>query len=323
MRISGITYTHYKSHGSKKIILVIFALAFIATLIVAIISTYTAWKLTRPEKRSLPIFSANIVPEYENISFRDINSEIILRGWFFDAPGGSDKTIVIAHGYGGNRLPFGEDTIDLIKSYLSEGYNILTFDFRNSGESDGNITSVGLYEKNDLLGAINYAKSRGSEKVILLGYSMGASTCIMAAAESEHVDGIIADSPFSDLTAYLNENLRVWSVWSNWLPTPFNKTTLIAMKLLTGIDTSDVSPVNYMNKISHIPILLIHSEDDKVIPIEHSHALKSSSNGSNVELWKTKGATHIKSYTKYPDGYINRTIEFLNLIGKEEEEDTE
>ena len=46
---------------------------------------------------------------------------------------------------------------------------------------------------------------------MLLGFSMGASTAILAAAESQDVDAVIADSPFSDLTSYLDENLSVWS----------------------------------------------------------------------------------------------------------------
>ena len=157
MRISGISYTQRKRQVPKKLILVVILLITLTALIISIISIKTAMTLTKPERSELPVFSANIVPEYDSISFRDINNEVTLKGWFFISPE-SNKTIILAHGYGSNRLPFGEDTIGLIKSFLNEGYNLMTFDFRNSGESEGDVTSVGYFEKSDLLGAIEYAK---------------------------------------------------------------------------------------------------------------------------------------------------------------------
>jgi len=302
----------------KKLILVVILLITLTALIISIISIKTAMTLTKPERSELPVFSANIVPEYDSISFRDINNEVTLKGWFFISPE-SNKTIILAHGYGSNRLPFGEDTIGLIKSFLNEGYNLMTFDFRNSGESEGDVTSVGYFEKSDLLGAIEYAKKRGSDEIVLLGFSMGASTAILAAAESQDVDAVIADSPFSDLTSYLDENL---SVWSN-LPSFFNKTTLFTMKLLTGVDTKDVSPVNEIGKIYPRPVLLIHSTDDELIPVKHSYILKEAS-GDNVELWETSGASHIKTYKEYPDEYIKKVLDFINnSIKGEDIEDAE
>jgi len=318
VRISGISYTQRKRQVPKKLILVVILLITLTALIISIISIKTAMTLTKPERSELPVFSANIVPEYDSISFRDINNEVTLKGWFFISPE-SNKTIILAHGYGSNRLPFGEDTIGLIKSFLNEGYNLMTFDFRNSGESEGDVTSVGYFEKSDLLGAIEYAKKRGSDEIVLLGFSMGASTAILAAAESQDVDAVIADSPFSDLTSYLDENL---SVWSN-LPSFFNKTTLFTMKLLTGVDTKDVSPVNEIGKIYPRPVLLIHSTDDELIPVKHSYILKEAS-GDNVELWETSGASHIKTYKEYPDEYIKKVLDFINnSIKGEDIEDAE
>lgn len=77
------------------------------------------------------------------------------------------------------------------------------------------------------------------------------------------------------------------------------------MKLLTGVDTKDVSPVNEIGKIYPRPVLLIHSTDDELIPVKHSYILKEAS-GDNVELWETSGASHIKTYKEYPDEYIKK-----------------
>ncbi|MFZ5988620.1 MAG: alpha/beta hydrolase [Bacillota bacterium] len=312
MKITGITYIHRRGHKLRNMIVFILVFILIAAVTVAAISAYIGWKLTHPERLGIPVFSANIVPEYDSISFNDIKDEVTLKGWYFDVKG-SKKTVILAHGYRKNRLQFGERTIDLIKSLLNEGYNVLTFDFRNSGESEGKVTSVGLYEKDDLLGAVQYIKSKGSEQIVLMGFSMGAASSILAASENKDIDAVIADSSFSDLTRYLSENLNVWSD----LPkVPFNETTLIAMKIMTGVDTSKVCPEKVIHKISPRPVLLIHSKDDKTIPVKNSRLLSKLSDGS-VELWETSGVGHVGSYEGYTEEYTKRVISFLHNIKTE------
>lgn len=183
MRISGVSYAQRKTHWIRTIVMVIIILVLLASIALIGVSTYTGWMLTHPKRKALPVFTSNIVPEYRNISFKDIKDEINLKGWFFEVKG-SNKTVILAHGYRQNRLQYGEDTFVLIKSLLNQGYNVLTFDFRNCGESEGKVTTVGIYEKNDLLGAINYAKKLGSKQIVLMGFSMGAATSIVAAAQS-------------------------------------------------------------------------------------------------------------------------------------------
>jgi pimeloyl-ACP methyl ester carboxylesterase len=299
----------------RNILIFIILLLIIAAVIVMCISSYIGWDLSHPERQSIPVFSANIVPEYNNITFKDINDTLTLKGWFFEVKG-SKRTVILAHGYGNNRLQFDEDTLVLVKAILNEGYNVMTFDFRNSGESEGNLTSVGLFEKDDLLGAIKYVKNKGSDEIVLLGFSMGASTSILVAAENNDVNAVIADSPFADLTQYLKGNL---SVWSKLPAVPFNDTTLLSMKILTGVDTSKVSPVKVVDKISPRPILLIHSKDDTIIPIQSSYDLLKSA-GNTAELWETEGVGHIGSFRGFTDEYIKRVVIFLNKLNEQPEE---
>jgi len=140
MRITVLTYSRQKSHIIRKIILFIVLLALIFSVVVSAVSVIAGWKLIHPKRLNILDFSANIVPSYTDVSFKDINDEFELKGWYFNVTG-SSKTVILAHGYGKNRLNFGENTIHLIKSLLDKGYNILAFDFRNSGESEGNKTT--------------------------------------------------------------------------------------------------------------------------------------------------------------------------------------
>lgn len=309
MRISGISYAHRKTHRIRTIIMVIIIFVLLASIALIGVSTYTGWMLTHPKRKALPVFTSNIVPEYRNISFKDINDEINLKGWFFEVKG-SNKTVILAHGYRQNRLQYGEDTFVLIKSLLNQGYNVLTFDFRNCGESEGKITTVGIYEKNDLLGAVKYAKKLGSKQIVLMGFSMGAATSIVAAAESEDVDAVIADSPFSDLEEYLDDNLNAWSKLPSF---PFNQTTFLSIKILEGVDPKEFSPRTVIKDIAPRPVLLIHSKDDAFIPVSNSYELLNTG-GSNVKLWETEGVNHVESFTKLTDEYLQKITEFLNTL---------
>jgi fermentation-respiration switch protein FrsA (DUF1100 family) len=316
MRISGVSYAQRKTHRVRKIIMALIILVLLASIALIGVSTYTGWMLTHPKRRALPVFSSNIVPEYRNISFKDIKDQITLKGWFFEVKG-SNKTVIIAHGYRQNRLPHGENSFPLIKYLLNQGYNVLTFDFRNSGESEGKVTTVGIYEKDDLLGAIKHAKKLGSKQIVLLGFSMGASTSIVAASESEDVDAVIADSPFSDLEEYLDANL---SVWSNLPSFPFNQTTYLSMKILEGINPKEFSPRAVIKDIAPRPVFLIHSKDDTMIPVENSYELLNTG-GNNVKLWETKDVDHIESYPKLTDEYLKKLGEFLTSLSEDSDED--
>ena len=313
MKISGITYAPRKTRKIKYYVILSSTLVMSVILIIMLVSIYVGWSLTHPKKMDIPAFSANIVPEYKDATFLDTSGKVTLRGWLFETKG-SDKTIILAHGYKQNRLEFGEHTLDLIKSCLNKGYNFLAFDFRNCGLSGGTLTSVGEYEKYDLLGAIKYAKAHGSKHIILLGYSMGASTSILAASESKDIDAVIADSPFANLDDYLNKELPVWSK----LPAvPFNKTILFSMKALTGVDPGKVSPKDIIAKMAPTPLLLIHSKDDKQVSVDNSKKLYdiySKVVGTKAEFWETSGVDHVGSYEKSPIEYMNRIFDFLDKV---------
>ncbi|MCX7746110.1 MAG: alpha/beta hydrolase [Clostridia bacterium] len=314
MRISGISYSYRKTRVARRMIGFLAILVILVFVSIAIISAYVGWSLTHPKRQEIPVFSANIVPEHSEVLFSDINKKIKLNGWFFKTKG-SDKAIILAHGYGANLLQFDKETLDMVKGFMEKGYNILLFDFRNSGKSEGNVTTVGFYEKDDLLGAIQYTKNQqGMKHIVLLGYSMGAATSIAAAAESNDVDAVIADSPFMNLNDYLNNNLSVWSGLPSF---PFNKTILFAAKIIANLDPDKVSPAKSLEKVAPRPVMFIHSKDDKSIPVENSKLMYEAYSklvGSKAVFWETKDADHIGSYGLYKKEYMDRIFQFLDSV---------
>lgn len=223
---------------------------------------------------------------------------------------------ILSHGYTENRMIWAEKDkgkagLRLFQFLHNQGYNLLTFDYRNSGTSQGNTTTVGYYEKEDLLGAIDFIKSKDTKaQIALMGWSQGAATSLMAAPYASSVKLIISDSTFSNLKTYLSKGLPHWSGLPNF---PFTPLILnVWVPLLTGIDNlNKVSPIN---DVSHFngPILLIHSKADGAIPVENSINIYNRYKGKkNIQLKLFKSADHTLSFIKYPQEYKQVVLNFL------------
>lgn len=155
--------------------------------------------------------------DYEEISYASSDG-IPIEGWFIPA-GGSAKLIVCMHAFGFNRYGFpshiepwksafgpGNDTeIDFTLDYKilhDNGYNVLAFDFRNcglSGDANGNRMSNNKFETRDVIGTLDYIRSRSDLSSMTLGIfarCMGASVTFRAIHDNpeafEHVTCLVA-----------------------------------------------------------------------------------------------------------------------------------
>jgi uncharacterized protein len=313
MRISGVTYVSKKKRKSNSVILIFVYLILILFIIVSLLSLYMALGIIHPEKKAIEPFSSNIIPDYRDIAFFDIEKEITLKGWYFKA-GNSKNTVIFAHGYGENRLQFGNKTPDMIKTYLQNNYNVLTFDFRNSGNSEGNITTMGYNEVNDLLGAIRYVKSSlGAENIILFGFSTGATSCLLTCEKSSDITAVIADTPYMNIESFVDDSLYMKELNLNLPEFIFKKTTSKALELITNINYSKYDVSNNLSSVKMPPVMLIHASDDTIVPVSGSSRFYSliSRNGNNNIIWIVENSSHLESYNKYTDVYIQKTLDFI------------
>lgn len=274
------------------------------------VSANVGWQLTHPVRQQIDSTPLAIGLPFEDVVFNSRGDGLKLKGWLIPAQG-STKTVIFAHGYRKNRLQDDVPGLPITQALVAEGYNVLMFDFRNSGESEGNLTSIGQYEVQDLLGAVDFIKSQPdkAQQIVLLGFSMGASTAILAGAREPAVTAVIADSPFADLQTYLDKNLSVWTELPSF---PFNQAFFMVVPSLTGLRTETVSPVNEIKNMGNRPLLLIHGEGDEDIPIENSEMLQKAY--PKAELLRVPGAKHVKNYATAPQLYLSAVTNFLDRL---------
>lgn len=296
----------------KYLIWGVSVLLILALLVCIGISAYVGWNLTHPEREPITSSPADYGLAYEDVTFPSRDGEVNLKGWFLPAEIEAKMTLIMAHGYEHNRQNSGLPALEFAKPLVAAGYQLLLFDFRNSGESEGDMTSVGQFEKQDLLGAIDWVKQHYNQPIGLIGYSMGASTALITAAEAPEVVGVVADSPFNNLRNYLEDNLSIWSDLPNF---PFTPLIMTIIPPLTGMDPDEVDPLSSVDQIYPRPVLFIHGDGDDAIPYQHSEAMYQK-HPDVFTLWIPKGAGHIEGYNMYPEEYTEKVIQFFDKLSK-------
>ena len=247
-------------------------------LLTSLLGFYTA---VRPPKILSAITPQELGFDYEDVSFTTEDG-VLLRGWFIPSPQPAAKTIILLHGYPadkGNILPS--------LSFLHDQYNLLLFDFRYHGQSEGSYSTVGAREDKDLLAAINYLQARGINEVGVWGFSLGGAVALMTAPQASQIKAIVSESSYASLglmtrQLYVIPGLRY----------PLGWLTGLWGKIFIGINIKNVSPAKSASELS-ISVLLIHSTNDQVIPFSHAQLIKESlQNNQQAEFWFQEGLVH-------------------------------
>ncbi len=261
---------------------------------------YVSYRLVRPPRYVGEWTPSDLGMEYEDISLTTEDG-IRLEGWWVDR--GSDRTVVLLHGYTVSRWAF---YIRRMMEYLSgEDYNILTFDFRAHGRSGGRFTTFGNRELLDLKAALDWLRSEvGEGKVALVGYSMGGVVAVRALAE-EMADAGVADSPpiYADRSA-----ARGLKYFAN-LPSFLYPLVKTFAKALVGEENVDA--IRYARDVRR-PLLVVVGDQDPLVRVEEAEEFVALNREVNphVELWVGKGA-HVRIIEAEPEKYRERVLGFL------------
>ena len=158
---------------------------------------------------------------YEEVTFQSSDG-ILLAGWFFpNRP--SAPAVVLCHDAGEGKAGRMNIAVPLQKA----GFQVLSFDFRGHGESEGQGTSFGIAEARDILGAVRFLakgddQGRAPVKEFgLYGIGMGAHAAILAAHEDIRIRVLVLDGPYPDAGWRLRRELfGGWRFGARWLGGP-------------------------------------------------------------------------------------------------------
>ncbi|MDH5393103.1 MAG: lysophospholipase [Gammaproteobacteria bacterium] len=201
---------------------------------------------------------------YENIALL-AEDGTQLHGWWLPHTNSEFKAVIVfLHGNAGNVTYHLGNALWLTR----HGFDVLLFDYRGFGFSQGQADLSGVMK--DISAAIHYSFERNNkQKVIVAGQSLGASIGMYAvaqAANKDKVSAFLAISGFSDYQQIARDVLSNW--WLTWL---------FQWPLSLTIE-SEYRPLDFVAGISPVPLLIMHSKHDEIIPYYHAKALYAAAN---------------------------------------------
>lgn len=181
---------------------------------------------------------------------------VLLKGWWFHASGPARGTVIYLHGVSDNR----GSSVGLAAHFVPRGFDVIAYDSRAHGESQGDACTYGFYEKRDLARLLDKVESK---PIILLGSSLGAAVALQAAADDQRISGVIAVAAFSDLRTVANERAPFFASKGN-----IDEALRIAERE-GHFRVDDVSPVAAAARI-RVSTVVIHGDHDLETPPAHS-----------------------------------------------------
>jgi hypothetical protein len=217
----------------------------------------------------------------------------VLTGWYFKAEGDEQGTILVCHGNVENMSTHAKLDLWLIDA----GYNVFIFDYRGYGASEGIPDVKGLHL--DAEAALKTLAARTDGRIITFGKSLGGAVAVYTLAHSplrNRVKGLIIESAFSSYRAIARDKIAGSIIgWPFQYPLSF-------------LVTDEYSPVDFIKKISPIPVLIMHGCADLIVPQHHGSILYDAALQPK-EYWELQVPGHVRSWT---DGATRaRLLEYL------------
>ena len=192
------------------------------------------------------------------------------------------------------------------------GYNVFVPDQRAQGLSAGQTITFGIKERKDCLCWIRYLNERfGSDNpIVLSGLSMGAATVLMASGLDlpDNVACIFADSPYSAPIAIIEKVARDLHYPAS-LCRPF---AYLGAGIFGGFSLGSCTAKEAVRH-SKVPILLLHGEDDRMVPCSMSLEIAAHC-ASRVQVVTFPGAGHGLCYINDPTRYEQVICAFLSSV---------
>ncbi|WP_088178563.1 alpha/beta hydrolase [Thauera terpenica] len=231
-----------------------------------------------------------------------------LHAWLIRAPQQEQErdrpqaAVVVVHGWGGNAAMM----LPLARPLHEAGFAALFIDTRCHGASDDDrFTSLPRFAEDAEHAFAWLAAQPGidPQRIALLGHSVGAGAVLFAASRTPQVAAVVSVAAFSHPVAMMRRLLA-----AKRLPErPLGRYILDYVQKTIGHRFDDIAPLTTIARIRR-PVLLVHGEDDEVVPIVEARQIYAARGDTPVELMTIAG-----NHDSFADleGHIDQLTGFL------------
>lgn len=239
---------------------------------------------------------------HETILLKTSDS-VQLEAWYasHDAAKG---TVLMFHGHGSSK----SGIIAEARKLHEMGYHVMLTDFRAHGNSEGNTTSIGIYESKDVKAVYDYVKAKGEKNIIIWGISMGAATALKAIDEyGIKPSKLVIEMPFGSLHQAVQGRMKTMGLPAEPLST-----------LLTfwgGLELRNWAfnhrPDQYAKKVN-CPVLLQWGALDNRVTEDETNELFSNIASHDKIMIKYLQSGHESLFKKETPKWVSVMSSFLN-----------
>ncbi len=239
---------------------------------------------------------------FEEVTFKAADG-LTLRGWWIPNAG-SDRAVVIMHGHGGSM----DWDIHRAPALHTAGFNVLLFDFRAHGRSEGRTITFGYLERQDVLGAVEFLRGRGMRRIGLLGFSFGGIAAMLATPICPNIAAVVTDGGPARMRSAMAARGVEWGA-PRWLSVPLAWLIVAMTSLRLGANLFHYEAVRWVGRISPRPILFVHAGQDQYLPdFDDLYAAARLPK----EVWYVPEAGHTKVSEVLPEEFQRRVIAFFD-----------
>ena len=220
---------------------------------------------------------------------------------FHEGEGDSKNIVVLGHGVTGNKdRPF---VVALGEGLAAAGISALRFSFSGNGASEGKFTDSTISKEVEDLGAVLDVLK--DHTVCYVGHSMGGAVGVLRASTDDRIRLLVSLAGMVHTKAFAQREFGDVTPDEGFMwDEPDCPLSQAYMDDLTQIDTVvDLSP-----QIS-VPWLLVHGDEDDVVPIEDSRDILAKAN-DQTQLIRLQSANHVFSDESTPV-MVERVIVWL------------
>lgn len=247
------------------------------------------------QQRSLLYFPDKNIQAVETYSLGDTQETFVnakdgtkLQIWYHLPTKPKAPMVVYLHGNSGT---MGKRSLQF-KELIDLGYGFVVVSWRGFGKSDGHPTEEGLYQ--DSRAAVEFAKSLGfdTKEMIIVGESLGSGLAVKMATEYRF-KGVFLITPYTSIADRAQE-----IYW--YLPV-----SLLIKDNFISLDKID--------RI-YAPLLIVHGDQDDVIPHTHSEELmKIANEPKQLIIYNGKGHNNLDTRAIYTE--MTKFFNLSSLLG--------
>jgi hypothetical protein len=235
---------------------------------------------------------------------------VVLSAWIVQPRQSNGEAVLLLHGLADNRIGM----TGYARLLLTHGFAVLLPDARAHGRSGGALATYGLLERNDIRQWFDWLVARDHPRCIFgFGESMGAAQLLQSLNTGTHFCAVAVESPFSNFREIAYDRMGQPFHLGPWLGRtllrPLVEVAFLRARWEFKLNMEQISPEETL-RASHIPILLIHGQDDSNIPVRHSRRIKSQN--PSVILWEVPNADHCGAISAAPREFEQRLLNWFS-----------